>query len=264
LGQAARLHCELEPCPKWNGIAGSEFTFMVKIRDKQGRRLSSLDSILTQINAESQEGPSCLFKIVTTEYSHAFIKVNVALPTERVVIVVTINNLYSLVTPPIAFSAMPVVSETSVWTKASSASFPISGHAAASYQNKIYITGGISDGKMVKVGAVFSSQCLEWVESLTMPAPRTRHGLVELNGCLWMMGGFSDDLQKKSLGSMEKYVFANHTWEAAPTMPVGAADFAAVAHKGSIYIIGGSASPTATLIFNSESSKWSRLPCEMM
>ncbi len=263
LGQAARLHCELEPCPKWNGFAGSEFSFMVRVRDKQGRKLSPLDSILTQIKAESREIPGCSFNIVTTENSDAFVKFNVALPIERVFVVVTVNNLYSLVTPPIKFSAMPIVFPTSVWAKASNSIFFISGHAAASYQNKIYVSGGISDGKLVDVGSVFNSLCLDWVDTLTMSAPRVRHGMVESNGFLWMMGGFSDDSQKKILGSMEKYVFARRIWEVAPAMPVSAADFVAIAHKGSIYIIGGSALPTAALIFNCASSRWDTLPCKM-
>ena len=263
LGQAGRLHCDIEPCPKWNGIAGAEFTFIVHMRDRHGRHLSALDSILTQIKAESKEGQSCSFKVVSTEKSYALVKVNVALPADRVVFIVTINNLYSLVTPPIKFASMPIVSASLAWTKASNSVIPISGHGAASFQNKIYVAGGTSDGKLVTVGSVFSIACLEWVDMLPIPSPRVRHGLVETNGYLWMMGGFSDDFEKNCAASMERYDLSKCVWETAPRMPVCAADFVAVAHQGHIYIIGGSASPTETLIFNADLSKWDKLPSKM-
>jgi hypothetical protein len=260
LGQCGRLHCELEPCPKWNGTAGSEFTFVVRISDRQGRQLSPLQSALTQIKAEFVEGENSSLDVLMTESSYAIVKIHVALPSERVVVSVTINNCHTLLTPPMTFVAMPIVLPSMVWSNTSDSVFPISGHAAASFQNKIYVTGGVSNGKPVKVGSIFSIACLEWADTLPMSAPRTRHGLVECNGCLWMMGG---RLLGKCLKSMEKYDFSKRIWENAPDMPVSSADFAAISHKGCIYLIGGSASPAETLVFNCQSSEWYWLPSKM-
>jgi hypothetical protein len=260
LGKCGRLHCELEPCPKWNGTAGSEFTFVVRISDRQGRKLSQLQSTLTQVKAVLKEGESSSVEVLTTESSYALVKVHVAQPCERVVVSVTINNSHTLLTPPIKFSAMPIVLPSLVWTDASSSVFPISGHASASFQNKIYVTGGISNGKPVGMGSVFNAICLEWTETLPMPAPRSNHGLVECNGHLWMMGG---RFQGKCSGSMEKYDILKCSWEKAPSMPECATDFAAISHKGCIYIIGGSSSPADTLIFDCHSSKWDRLSAKM-
>ena len=262
LGQSGILHCGLEPCPKWSGVAGSEFTFLVRISDRKGQCLPKAQSILTQIRAECKEGGDSLIKVLMTENSYALVKVHVEHPAERVLVMVTVNNLHTLVTPPIKFVAMPVV-RPDVWQKAADSVFPISGHAAASFRNKIYTAGGISEGKIVRMGSVFSIECLEWVETFQMPEARTRMGMVECNGRLWVMGGCVDETLGKHSGSMEIYDCSKCVWERGPNMPVRSSDFAAISHKGCIYVIGGSASPLDTHVFNCQSSTWITLSSKM-
>ncbi len=261
MGQCGRLHCELEPCPKWNGTAGSDFCFIVRINDGQGRRLSPMHSILTYIKAEFKQGEqSSSLNVSMTENSYALVNVKVAMPTERVVVMVTINNLLTVFTPPMKFSAMPTVCPATSWAKACNLAFPISGHAATSFKSKIYVTGGISEGKSVGSGAVFSVASLDWVETLPMSSVRANHGLVECNGCLWMMGGF---LKGQCSKSMEMYNFSKHCWDKAPCMPQHSAEFAAISHNKFIYLIGGSGSAAEAFIFDCHLFSWSKLLSKM-
>jgi hypothetical protein len=198
-----------------------------------------------------------------TEHSYALVKVYAGIPTDQVAIIVTVNNQHSMLSPPIKFSSMPIVVPTFAWAKTTNSLFPMSGHAAASFQQKIYVTGGVSERAYVGVGSVFSVACLEWIESFSIPCPRVRHGMVECNGCLWMMGGCSDEIQEKCSASMDIYDVSKRKWVSAPRMPLCTADFAAVSHKGCIYIIGGSASPTKIHIFDCNSSTWETVRTDM-
>ena len=171
-----------------------------------------------------------------TENSYALIKVHVDQPAQRVSVMDTVNNLHSLVTPPIKFVAMPIVrrANPASWQKTVDLDFPISGHAAASFQNKIYLCGGISEGKIVRNVLVFSIGCLDWVETIQVPEPKTRNGMVECNGCLWIMGGCSDEALGKCSRSLEIYDLTKCSWERGPSMP-RTADFTAISQKGCIW-----------------------------
>ncbi len=266
VGQSGLLHCELEPCPKWRGVAGSEFTFLVRISDRQGRCLSKTQSILTQIKAECREGGEGgdpFIKVLMTENSYALVKVHFKHPAQRVLMMVTINNLHCLITPPIKFVAMPIFlrMDPAAWQKTADSDFPISGHAATSFQNNVYVCGGISEGKIVRNGMVFNTECLQWVATFQVPEPRIRIGMVECNGRLWTMGG-CNDLGKCSR-NLESYDLTKCSWERGPSMPVRTADFAVISHKGCIYVIGGSASPIDTHVYNCVSSKWITLSSKM-
>ncbi|WP_082727078.1 Kelch repeat-containing protein [Paenibacillus riograndensis] len=100
---------------------------------------------------------------------------------------------------------------------------------------------------MIFMIGIFSSQTFAaneaWQYQEDMPFSRVGAGVVELNGKVYFIGGYSD----KALNNVEVYDSENKTWNSKKSMPTARSFFATEVVNGKIYVIGGTLGNPVTL-----------------
>ncbi|KAK6186567.1 hypothetical protein SNE40_008581 [Patella caerulea] len=102
----------------------------------------------------------------------------------------------------------------------------------------------------------------KWIELSPMLTPRSGHGLVEVGGYLYAIGGRDNTCRLLNTG--ERYDPKTNTWTVIPPMNHARVGFGLVAIDHNIYAIGGSNDMTDPMtsmeVFNTFSNEWQTLP----
>ncbi len=128
-------------------------------------------------------------------------------------------------------------------------------HAAVGYNGKVYVLGGAwSD--MANMGVpvenwitrcapvhIYDPATNSWSVGASMPTPRTQVAAAELNGEIWVIGGFTDedptDSVKEASSKVEIYDPVHDSWRNGPALPSVRFGMAAASLDGKIYVSGG-------------------------
>jgi N-acetylneuraminic acid mutarotase len=114
----------------------------------------------------------------------------------------------------------------------------------ASAGGKLYVFGAIAPGwKPKSLVYEYDPESNAWTKKQNMPLGMHHVAAVEMNGKIYMFGGFKyPDLGKpgwQPIDNAWEYDPANDSWKALAPMPTKRGSANAVAHGGKIYVIGG-------------------------
>ncbi len=112
-------------------------------------------------------------------------------------------------------------------------------HSAVTYNDKIYIIGGIGDSIMGKV-QVYDTNADSWETKASMPTPRYGLGLAVVGDKIYACGG--GDKNYKPLPNVEVYDPQTDQWKECTPMPTARRLTRAAAIGNRIYVVGGSIS----------------------
>jgi N-acetylneuraminic acid mutarotase len=143
----------------------------------------------------------------------------------------------------VSFAALLLVSryvlaiEVKVESKAPAPSARMGGVAVAA-KGKLYFIGGIAKESMSSTGAVdeYDPSRNTWTSKTAMPTSRASAAAVELNDCIYVLGGREGS---SVLATVEKYDPAGDSWSACVSMPTARWYLMAAAVNGKIYAFGG-------------------------
>ncbi len=130
------------------------------------------------------------------------------------------------------------------WSKAAPFPEPAEEVYGIAAGGKFYVFGGIAPGWKPK-GMVYEYDSANdtWTKKQNMPLASHHVALAELNGKIYMMGGFKyPDTGKPSwvpIDNAWEYDPANDSWKALAPLPTKRGSPNAVVHNGKIYVIGG-------------------------
>lgn len=130
------------------------------------------------------------------------------------------------------------------WSKAAAFPEPAEEVYGIAAGGKFYVFGGIAPGWKPK-GMVYEydTENDTWTKKKNMPLASHHVALTELNGKIYMMGGFKyPDKGKPSwvpIDNAWEYDPAKDSWKALAPLPTKRGSPNAVAHNGKIYVIGG-------------------------
>ena len=85
-------------------------------------------------------------------------------------------------------------------------------------ENKIFVAGGLRDGKKLKTCEIYNISTNEWQLVANLNVPRFHGSMVCLNGKLYVLGGINDRSQREL--SVECFDPANGQWIQETTIPV--------------------------------------------
>ncbi len=137
---------------------------------------------------------------------------------------------------------------------------PLSGHSMCAWNKRLYICGGRSNSFTIESG-VYSAPINPdgsigvWVvETNSLPAPRTMHGMCVLNGRIYVIGGIGNFGTEATVFSSKINIDGTvGAWTTeSQSMPGGQHDFAIGVWNEKIYIVGGyaSGSPTSSKVYS--------------
>lgn len=122
------------------------------------------------------------------------------------------------------------------------------GHGGVQATGKIYISGGNTSPlastalNTVHFATIQSNHNLSnWAATTTLPGKRYLHGMVTLNGYLYVIGGL-DDTAVPQATVYQAHINGNGTvgsWSTTAALPVALSDLAAVVYNGKIFVLGG-------------------------
>jgi N-acetylneuraminic acid mutarotase len=136
------------------------------------------------------------------------------------------------------------VAHAQKWSRAAAFPEPAEELYGIGAGGKFYVFGGIAPGWKPK-GLVYEYDPANdtWTKKNNMPLASHHVALTELNGKIYMMGGFKYPDQGKPswvpIDNAWEYDPAGDTWKALAPLPTKRGSPNAVAHKGRIYVIGG-------------------------
>ncbi|XP_069130320.1 kelch-like protein 26 isoform X2 [Argopecten irradians] len=120
---------------------------------------------------------------------------------------------------------------------------PLYDHAAAAADGKIYVTGGVEITPTNKMWC-FDPSLNKWHKKASLLQARAGHGMVSLNGTLYVFGGykevsFENPDSDSCLDSVESYSLKTRQWTYLTSMLVGAYDVSVVVLNEMILVAGG-------------------------
>ena len=120
---------------------------------------------------------------------------------------------------------------------------PRAAAAAAVVGDKIVVTGGQADGKLVPQTEVFDGE--SWKDVADIPTPREHLGAASDGRYLYAVGGreLSAD---KNLGTLERYDPGSDTWTKLKDMPTATGSVGAAFVGGRVITVGGESSTEAS------------------
>ncbi|MDP4180506.1 MAG: kelch repeat-containing protein, partial [Bacillota bacterium] len=124
----------------------------------------------------------------------------------------------------------------SVWTNKANAPVYRADSASASYNNEIYIAGGVDDNFTAQ-NTLWSYNPANgaWTGKANMNESRSEAGAATLLNKIYVAGGFNNS----SLNSIEEYNPSNNTWVSKTNMPTARNCLGVASANGKIYAIGG-------------------------
>ncbi|WP_019961593.1 Kelch repeat-containing protein [Woodsholea maritima] len=108
------------------------------------------------------------------------------------------------------------------------------------WQDKIYILGGVLNGKATSRVDVYDPQTRQWSLGTALPQARAGHAIALYNNALHVMGGRNEDLSITLNDHLILAPGADH-WQSAPGLITPRTDAAAVSVGEALYLIGGGA-----------------------
>lgn len=130
------------------------------------------------------------------------------------------------------------------WTKKANMPEGLSMHKAVSLDGYLYVVGGQKklndpDSSIELSQSVYKYDPISnsWSTVASLPIPRVNHGLVTLNGKIYVIGGNNST---GVLDSIYEYDPLTDNWAAKEPMPQGYMQFSTAVINDKIYIIGGS------------------------
>jgi N-acetylneuraminic acid mutarotase len=130
------------------------------------------------------------------------------------------------------------------WTKKANMPEGLSMHKAVSLDGYLYVVGGQKklndpDSSIELSQSVYKYDPISnsWSTVAPLPIPRVNHGLVTLNGKIYVIGGNNST---GVLDSIYEYDPLTDNWAAKEPMPQGYMQFSTAVINDKIYIIGGS------------------------
>lgn len=131
--------------------------------------------------------------------------------------------------------------------------------ALATYQNKIYCMGGLTNSTLSGINEVYNPASDSWESKTAMPTPRHDLDANVVNGKIYLISGlvqhrwFPNVKGTYELTNItEVYDPATDTWTTKAPIPNAVHDYASTVVNKKIYIISG----TLTQIYNPETDTW--------
>jgi N-acetylneuraminic acid mutarotase len=126
--------------------------------------------------------------------------------------------------------------------------------------DKIVVTGGQANGKLVTQTEVFDGE--SWKDVAAMPTPREHLGAASDGRYVYAVGGreLSAD---KNLGALERYDPASDSWTKLEGMPEVSGSVAAAYVGGRVVTVGGESTTSvsdAVQAYDIAKQSWSQLP----
>ncbi len=121
-------------------------------------------------------------------------------------------------------------------------------HAAAYYNNNIYVSGGFNSSYLNTMEILDLSKNV-WRSASAMPVPRRYHASVELNGKIYLIGGHNSG--SGILDSVDVYDPATDSYVAGTPLLTPRQNHAACVQNGKIYVFGGNTGGTYATAQNS-------------
>lgn len=157
--------------------------------------------------------------------------------------------------------------ESGSWTELPSLEVARGGAAAAVLDGRLYVVGGSSGshtGHVVPTGVVeiFDFATERWSRGPDLPTPRHHHGVAELDGKLWAVGGRGDT--DVSLDTVEVFDPSSAHWTKGPRLPFGSGGLSLDEVSGKLVAAGGGDDnerwvTPATWALGPSDASWSRL-----
>ncbi len=136
------------------------------------------------------------------------------------------------------------VSAAGSWEYVESMSTTRSNFAVAEFDGKIYVAGGLTNGKCSDKLEEYSPVTDTWNQKANLPAGREGLGLASVNGKLYAIGGSGGSSSNQY--RVDEYDIATNTWVTKKAMTQPRSYFAIAAVNDKIYVIGGGSSSSAS------------------
>jgi DNA-binding CsgD family transcriptional regulator len=138
--------------------------------------------------------------------------------------------------PPIA-SASPAPIASNRWKARASLPSPLSNFGATAFENKIYVMGGESDGKIVAAAERYDPEADSWDSLAPMPTAVADMSAVVVGGRIYVPGGRIASGRVTNI--LEAYDPNTNQWETRAAMPLALSAYSLAAFEGKIYLFGG-------------------------
>ena len=157
------------------------------------------------------------------------------------------------------------------WSEAAPMSAPRSELQAITAGSKIYVIGGnvvgVRNGEPATLPATGIAQLYDpaensWQELPSVPFGATHNGIAELDGKIYIAGGFAARGHAEATDRFFVYDPATAKWQELPRLPSPRGAPAMIALDGKIYLIGGRNGPAAMPdheVYDPATGKWSHL-----
>ncbi|MRR32322.1 hypothetical protein EG834_18785, partial [bacterium] len=163
----------------------------------------------------------------------------------RIPVLVTVLAILGLVAyfifrPPVNPAGQTAIPNTSLpnrWQTLKEMPDSGSGMAAVSYEDQIFVIGGLRGGVVSAEVNSFGVASNIWNKKAVKPTPVTATGAVLMGEKIYMPGGQMAD--GKPTAVLEIYDPRTDQWETAAPMPIALSRFALAAFEGNLYVFGG-------------------------
>jgi non-specific serine/threonine protein kinase len=148
------------------------------------------------------------------------------------------------------------------WVRYAPLRHPRAAAAAAVVDDKIVVTGGQADGKLVRQ-TEFLPGGVEWKQGADLPTPREHLAAAadEAGRFLYAVGG-RDLSPDNNTRALERYDIRDDRWTKLPSLPVATGSLGAAILKGRLVAAGGETSTgviKSVQSYNLKSRRWSQL-----
>ena len=146
------------------------------------------------------------------------------------------------------------------WVSLPSLDRPRAAAAAAVVGDRIVVTGGQADGRLVDTTEVFDGR--QWRAGANIPSPREHLTAASDGRFVYVLGGRELSPDKNS-SALERYEPATDRWQRLPDMPTARGGLGAAIADGHLLAVGGETSTNAlgeVESYDLASRKWSRAP----
>ncbi|MDQ3019489.1 MAG: hypothetical protein M3R36_02810 [Bacteroidota bacterium] len=127
--------------------------------------------------------------------------------------------------------------DSNIWREKNPMLIARGAHIAVTFQNKIYITGGVLTGFTVTGRTdVYNPATDSWLTVANMPTPREHLSGSLIDSLIYIAGGRAGGT---NFNTLEAYSPLSNTWYSKPNMPTARGGLAAASLNGKLYVFGG-------------------------
>lgn len=146
---------------------------------------------------------------------------------------------------------------TDRWSPGPTMTLGRSSFRAVSINELIYVVGGQTEEEpTTDLVESLDTRAGEWKRLAPLPTPRFGHGLVELRGRIWAIGGYHAG---KGVATVDIYDPATDRWTAGAPLPTPRYNLSAVVLDGKIYALGGwldDKPSTVVEVYDPSTNRW--------